>query len=198
MKVFLVLFLVISISINGQNAATQNLLELSGDSVNIRAMVQKQINFALEKRTESKIGSLPALEEKIKVLADKMNQAQAEPRPTFFNFLLSQPLYYKLFATGSFLILFFFVLKRILTNLNRKSISSLKNNIGMMREEKIGGGKQNPKLVRIRKALKEKIEIFMRSEKHLSKTAKQLNVAKGELMLAAKLKILEVEKMQGA
>ena len=68
----------------------------------------------------------------------------------------------------------------------------------MMREEKIGSGKQNPKLIRIRKALKDKIEIFKRSEKQLSKTARQLNVAKGELMLAAKLKILEVEKMQGA
>ena len=48
MKTFLVLFLVLSISVKGQNAATQNLSELSGDSVNIHAMVQKEISIILE------------------------------------------------------------------------------------------------------------------------------------------------------
>ena len=198
MKLFLVFFLVLSISTDGQNALAQNLSKLSADSVNIHAMVQKQISLALKKNTESKIISLPNVEEKLKVLVDNKNPVQAEPRQTFFNFILSQPLHYKLFTIGSFLIIFFIVLRRILTNLNRKSISALKNKIGMMREEKIGGGKQNLKLAGIRKTLKEKIEIFKRSEKHLSNRAKQLNVAKGELILAAKLKILEVEKMQGA
>jgi len=197
MKQFLFFFLVLSISINCQSTKTKNLSDLSADSVDVHAMVQKQIILAMEKHTESKIDLLPDSQEKIKVPPDNVSPSYSESKPAFLNFLFSQPLHYQLFTFGSFLILLYIALKRVLTNLRRKSVNTLTSKIEMMKEEKVGGGKLNPKLARIRKTLKEKIEIFKRSEKQMSKTAKQLNVSKGELILAAKLKMMEVENMQG-
>ena len=198
MKIFLVSLLFFSISILGQTNLRKNQPEATADSIDIRAMVQKQINLALEKRVEPKISPLPTLKEKIEVPAESNNVIKEQSNQAFFSFLLNQPIHYQIFFICSFLVLLFFVVRRILAKVNRNSFNVLKANIKMMQEEKIGSAEQKPKLAKIRKALREKIEIFKQSEKQLSKKAKQLNVAKGELMLAAKMKLLEVEKMQGA
>jgi hypothetical protein len=65
----------------------------------------------------------------------------------------------------------------------------------MMREEKVGGAKVNPKMIKVRKFLKDNLEIFKQNDQQLAKTARQLNVSQGELLLAARLKIFEMKKM---
>ena len=64
-----------------------------------------------------------------------------------------------------------------------------------MREERVGGSKENPKLAKTRRVLKENLELFKQSDGQIGKRARQLNLSKGELLLAARLKLYEVGKM---
>ncbi|MDP2037823.1 MAG: hypothetical protein Q8L04_10605, partial [Ignavibacteria bacterium] len=72
---------------------------------------------------------------------------------------------------------------------------ALKKKIGLMREEKVGGSKENPKLAKTRRVLKENFELLKQTDGQIGKRARQLNLSKGELLLAARLKLYEVGKM---
>ena len=64
----------------------------------------------------------------------------------------------------------------------------------MLREERVVS-QENPKLANSRLQLKDNITVLNATEKEISKAAKDLNIAKGELLLAARLNLLEVGKI---
>jgi len=106
------------------------------------------------------------------------------------------PLEYKLFASASFIVILFILLRRLIINKDRRSLRLLKEKIEKMRQEKVGGSKEDHKLMKARKILKSNLEIFNGSDIQLNKIARRKKLSKGELRLAARLRFLEVKKMQ--
>ncbi|MEW6654669.1 MAG: hypothetical protein AB1394_14545 [Bacteroidota bacterium] len=174
---------------------------IAADSIDLRAVVAKQIAAAIEKQTKAKLTPKP--EEKPIVTEAKTTQnvaagkqlepVQAEAAP-FFSVLTSLPLQYNVFALASVVIICFVFTRRIVLSFARSSKKTLKKKISLLREEKIGGSKENPKLVKARRSLKDNLEMLNKADGHVGKRAKQLNISKGELLLAARLKLFEVGK----
>jgi len=169
------------------------------DSIDLQALVAKQMAAAIERQLEEKLNpgtevkqiaiepnTIKKVDEREK---EKIIQAEASP---FLSSLLAIPWQYKAFALFSVVILFFVFTRRIVLSFTRKSKKALKKKIGMMREEKVGGSKSNPKLAKTRMSLKDNLEMLKQNDRQVSKKAKQLNISKGELLLAARLKLYEV------
>lgn len=72
-------------------------------------------------------------------------------------------------------------------------LKTLKKNINLMREEKFVVT-ANKRISRLRSELRKNPEYLVVKDKSVSKTAKDLNIAKGELMLAAKIHSFELSK----
>lgn len=184
---FLFLFVLISASllIAQTNSVDSSSAVSLQDSVCISDLVQQQIKYAMEKQS---IQTEPI----INVAAQaEIKQPVNKEIPSF---LSSRPLHVKIFLAGSIVILLAFSFRRTLLVLKKKSKLALKNKIAMLREEKVVT-KTNPKLEDARKKLRNSKSIFDASEKHISKVAKELNIAKGELLLASRLKLFEIGKM---
>lgn len=190
MKKFLMIACICASIITAQKIDT--LKSVSKDSVNIRALVQKQIDDARTKKVESSVK--PVMQAKIEVPVMK-NLQPKETANSLVNYLMTQPVQYKIYEVVSLAIICFVLLRRVIGNWGRKSKKNLKIKIGLMREEKVGGTKMNPKLAKIRKVLKNNLEIFKQDDQQMAKTARQLNVSQGELLLAARLKLFEMKKM---
>lgn len=213
MKKLIFLLTVISIVSHAQSVET---ISSTSDSVDIREMVLQQINNARQRQyAEVNNPQLPVvpndtINEPVKeeiqqasLLTDKLivpevkkaSNKSAAINVSFFQPFLQLPLQYQIFIAVSITIVSFVILRRTLYSLNKRSKKALKKKIGMLREEKVGGAKINPKIQKTRKILKDNLEIFKHNDKQLSKNAKQLSISKGELLLAARLKLLEVGKM---
>lgn len=173
----------------------------SKDSIDIHAIVEKQIAAARERALNEILNPKPVVAETkketvvaktVKKEINATKQANANPLITF---ILAQPWQYTVFALVSFFIIGFVLARRVIVSFTRSSKKVLKQKIGMMREEKVGGSKSNPKLAKTRKMLKDNLEIFQQANKQIDKKAKQMNLSKGELLLAARLKLYEVGKM---
>jgi hypothetical protein len=190
-RAIIIIFLFVSLA----NAQKPDTLKSAGtESIDVRAMVQKQIENARNKKAEAVSVASLQLPENIKVPAITEKPVTANSN-FIFSFFVNLPFHYQLFILMSFGIVGFVVVNRIIATINKAANKNLKNRIGMMREEKVGGAKANPKLQKSRKLLKDNLEIFKQSEKHLAKTARELNIAQGELLLAARLKFYEMKKM---
>ncbi len=163
---------------------------IAQDTVCISDLVQQQINKAIEKQSqqivhavsEAKINFVPKV-----VVAPTAN----DPIRNFVNAL---PIHIQIFIAASFLIILSLLVHRAVLVVKRRSSRTLKNKISSLREEKIVT-KENPKLKGERIKLKNRNSIFNVSEGHISKLAKELNIAKGELLLASRLKQYEIGKM---
>ncbi|KAF0142421.1 MAG: hypothetical protein FD122_775 [Stygiobacter sp.] len=170
----------------------------SKDSIDLHALVDKQMTAAIEKQLQEKLNPKPivvvtnVVEKPAKIEKGKSAQANANP---FFDFIMTQPWQYKTFALISVIILGFVFIRRFILSFTRTSTKALKKKIGLMREERVGGSKENPKLAKTRRVLKENLELFKQSDGQIGKRARQLNLSKGELLLAARLKLYEVGKM---
>lgn len=167
------------------NSADSSTAVQAQDSLKLSDLVQQQINIAKEKQSvqTTPVVSVAAKEEVI--------QPVNEERPSF---LASRPLHVKIFLAGSIVILFALSFRRTLLAFKKRSTTTLKNKIAMLREEKVVA-KTDPKLENARKKLRDNKSIFDVSEKHISKVAKELNVAKGELLLASRIKLFEIGKI---
>jgi len=160
------------------------------DTICISDLVQQQINKAIEKQSqqimpnvsEAKINIVPKV-----VITSTVNDPIS-------NFVMSLPIHIQLFMAASFLILLGLLMRRAVLVVKRRSSRTLKNKISSLREEKVVA-KENSKLKDERKKLKNRKSVFDASEKHISKLAKELNIAKGELILASRLKLFEIGKM---
>ncbi len=191
MKKFLIITLVCASMAVAQKVDS---VYASTDSINIKALVQKQIEDARNKKAENFSDAQPVIQAKIEVPVIKSLQPK-ETSNTMISYLMSQPVQYKIYEVVSLIIIGFVLLRRIMKNYSKKSKKNLKIKIGLMREEKVGMTQTNPKLVKIRKVLKDNLEIFKQDDQQLAKTARQLNVSQGELLLAARLKFFEMKKM---
>ena len=177
----------------GQSA--DSLLNAAGDSIDIHAMVQKQIDEA--RRKQSLALSIPVpLAEMQRDIAVETAETKSADANVLLVLFTRIPFIYKAYAAISFLIVLFILVRRYISRFNSKSLSSLKERIGLMREEKIGGSKSDAKLVKSRKILRSNPAVFKVTEEQLSKAARKMNLSKGELILAARLKFFEVKEMQ--
>lgn len=174
----------------------------SNSAIDIKAIVQRQINDAMKKKSqpfvstanEKDVISVPVKEVMHKVENEKTNNAEIN---IFTKLVERIPLQYKVYLFLSTAIIFGLMFRRSFLHFKKASIKKLKNRIALLREEKIGGSIVNPKKRKWRLKLKENLSAIKPSEIEIAKTAKQLNISKGELILAARLKLLEVNKMQG-
>jgi hypothetical protein len=165
----------------------------SRDTVRISDLVQQQIQKALEKKSVARASIVPEkLPEKINVPAETI----VEPAQSnlIVNYLINQPLHIQLFIVASVLIVLFVSFRRAIYSIKKKSLDVLKQKIAMLRQEKVKSI-VNPKLQLIRKQLRGKEMVFMKSDRQISKTARELNISKGELLLSARLKLFETGKM---
>lgn len=196
MKKILALIVLVSSFSFAQKADTTAIA--AKDSVDLQELVSKQMAAAMEKQLHEKLNPKPvaavtkAVEKPVTIKKEKSTQANANP---FYNFILAQPWQYTAFGLISVLIVGFVFIRRFILSFTRTSTKALKKKIGLMREEKVGGSKENPKLAKTRRVLKENLELLKQTDGQIGKRARQLNLSKGELLLAARLKLYEVGKM---
>jgi len=163
----------------------------SKDSVDIRELVRQQIEAAKEKPSVNAA-------EFITVPEDQLGVPKKEESTVGENKILivikNMPLHIKLFFLLSAVILSVLVFRRFLLLFGKRTAQSFKDKIALLREEKIGS-KENPKLKVSREQLKNSRLIYDGTDKEISKAAKELKIAKGEFLLAARLKLFEVGKI---
>jgi hypothetical protein len=164
----------------------------SSDTVKISDLVEKQIASAREKQLQSQFYKSDSVRPTISVI-EKSNFEQI-PVVTGNSSILNQPLHVQLFGICSIAVILFVLIRRVGFIYKRSSRLSQKKNIQMLREEKITSSPL-PKLQYSRRNLRNSELVLKGSEKHISRTAKDLKIAKGELVLAARLKLFEVGKM---
>lgn len=163
---------------------------LSQDSVSISDLVQRQIEKAKERHSQQIVANVS--EDGI-----DFGPARSLPLPwnyRIINFYKTLPLQLQIFFTASFLILFVISIRRAVHMIKKRSSRALKNKITMLREEKVVA-KTDSKLNKTRKKLHSSKLILNASDHHISKIAKGLNIATGELQLASRLKLFETGKM---
>ena len=163
---------------------------LSQDSVSISDLVQRQIEKAKESRSQQIVAN-------VSEAGIDFGPAKSLHRPwnyRIINFYKTLPLQLQIFFTASFLILFVISIRRAVHMIKRRSSRTLKSKITMLREEKVVS-KTDSKLNKTRKKLLSSKLIFNVPDRHISKMAKGLNIATGELQLASRLKLFEIGKM---
>ena len=167
------------------------------DSVNIREMVELPIVAAKKKMLEEK-KSTPQLfvsnkkkvlkgtnDEKSFNIMEKIGELLAKSNEDMARVVL--------LGGSTFLVFGTVLIRRI--KIKKKSIrrKKLVKNINSIREEKVVV-KEDPKLKEVRTKLKSNPEYFS-EENSFDETAKELNISKGELLLAAKIKSYELSKI---
>ncbi len=169
--------------------------QANGDSVDISQMVQSQIDAARKKEMQEKDMALKQAVVKLKEIPDE--------NPDYFfvglrrMIPLSDDALIKLFvlASASAGIFIFVFIKR--SSLRKKSGSSkLKNNIKLLREEKISSVK-NGKLTEVRNRLTSAPSTYETSNRAVARNARDMQIAKGEIYLAAKIKSHEISRASG-
>ncbi len=196
MKITYIIFLIMASCLFAQESkinGTDSSTVANVDSVDVAALVQLQIEAAKRKALEP-IVYKPKVEEKI-VVSKVMPKVQNASVNTTFTFFTKLPWHYQLFGGISVLILLFVLFRRAFLLASKKSLKKLKKNISLLREERVVSLKRDAKVDKARRELKNSSYIFNNSEKQLTKNAKQLNLSKGELLLAARLRLFEVGKL---
>ncbi len=199
MKIYLsfliVLFFTFSIySKSGKKVSQPDSSTVSkSDSVNIKQLVASQIEYArkeqLSEKSRTKDAALPATKSVNTVTGN-----------IFFNNMPgSLNASYKIIMKISFFG-FISLMAALLIYLRRRHLykdasinRSFKDNIKLLREEKLFA-KKNPKLSKLRKELGSSPATFNYSKERISKTAKEMNISKGEILLAAKIKAHEFNR----
>ncbi len=168
---------------------------VSSDSVNIRQLVAAQIEHARKEQVLEKSNR------KRMVSKVPVNSYNAVDKSLLNNMPGSLNAYYKTVLKISFLgfisiiaalIIYFRRRLRVRTAFVNKTF---KDNIKLLREEKLFV-KNNPKLSKLRNELGSSPEAFNYSKERISKTAKDMNISKGEILLAAKIKAHQLNKNQ--
>jgi len=186
MKKLLLVFLMIFIRINAQTNTVDS-ISTSKDSVNIRQLLQEQINKVQE--NQNKTSNKP-----VEINAD-WGTSNKEDLNAGTKDILSPGLKYKFASIILAMIIsgFYLILKKEKIIKKNKS-RFLKENISSVRAEKPIRREKN-ELSIIRTNLKKNAVFLSPHEREISKSAKELKIAKGELYLAAELKSLELTKI---
>lgn len=187
-----IFFVLVSYSLLTAQSATidSSVTEMVQDTVCISDLVQQQIDKAIEKQSQPI--THPVSEAELNFMPKgAVTRNIGNP---ISDFVKTLPLHIQLFFTISFIVLFTLVVRRVVLLVKRRSSRTLKSKISSIREERVVV-KEDVKLKDERKKLKSRKSIFHASENHISKLAKELNLAKGELILASRLKLFEIGKM---
>ncbi len=178
------------------------------DSINISSIVSKQIAEALLKQQEqiqNVVVEQDTVTEKTEEQKDSLNIAIVpasdiiKQNAATDNGLLKTEsenesgIDFRIAVLSSAVLLAAGIVSIRRIKLSRKSLKGLKNNINLMREEKIVKP-ADKKLSQLRSKLKKSTEQLGSLDEAVSLTAKNLNIAKGELMLAAKIKSFELSQ----
>ncbi len=173
-----------------QNAFVEN-NTTSDDSIDIRNLVAEQILAAkLKTKSEQKQINNPDSFSKVKIT----EVPYFKPKKSLIQLFLGLSFGAKLFIIISVFLLSFIAIRRIVLSIQKKENMHLKNKIKLLREEKVPS-KLEDKKTKSRRELIHNLPVKKLSEKNITKKAKELRISKGELMLAARLKYLEYEKL---
>jgi hypothetical protein len=190
-QILLILTVVTNLFLRAQEIDTAKTKAASSDSLKISDMVQLQIQQAMEKETKASKESVPL---PVKTISAAAAENKAGLVEMIYNYLSAQPLYIKLFSVISMMIILFVLGRRLLIGIQNRTLSKLKARIQLLRDEKVRP-KVDPKMQSLRIGLRENETLFNKSDKYLSRKARDLNISKGELLLAARLKLFEVGRM---
>ena len=167
------------------------------DSVNIREMVLEQIAAAKKKMLEEKESATRIqLNNEKRALKKNSNEEALSISDKIMEFLYKANKDFArvaILAGSTFLVFGTVLIRRV--KIKKRSIrrKKLVKNINSIREEKVIV-KDDPKLKEVRAKLKNNPEHF-EEENSFGETAKELNISKGELVLAAKIKSYELSKI---
>jgi|GEM_PF-2609474 len=163
--------------------------QISTDSINIGQIVQAQINSARMKiLNEKKQEPVPII---IMSNANKPDNLEIVYTQLRNKIPFSDDLLIKFFILGSAVIISsFFILFRRLRRSRMSINSELKNNIKLLREEKIFRKKDN-KLSVVRNKLASLSIPYKLSDFEVTQKAREMNISKEEIYLAAKIKYHE-------
>lgn len=167
--------------------------ESKTDSVNIRQLVADQIEQARKKQItmESlpKVAVSPAIStgnyETVKKYLNNM--------PGYLNASFDMVMEISLMGIISILAALLIFLIRGHHKKRIKTRKTLKDNIKLLREEKLFV-KNNPRLSKIRNELGKSPATYNYSKEKISNAAKDWNISKGEILLAAKIKAHELNR----
>lgn len=200
-KVIAIIFLAIfssmmSAQVNVDSAISKSNF-ISVDTINIRDLVKEQIEIARHKALTAE--STPPVETGRKelqanVTPQQTKTVQKENGRPYLKFLSRFPTSYIVFLVLSALIIGALTYRRFSLFFKKKIKDELKKKITMLREERLIS-KENKKQTKMRKALTKNPVIDKINDKSITKTARNMNVSQGELMLAARLKYLEYGNM---
>lgn len=113
--------------------------------------------------------------------------------PGIFNSLSTTMMKISILASASLIAAFIVIIRRKKYSKIFRSRQSLKDNIKLLREERIFV-KHNSKLSDVRNKLKNSPSLYGQSKEGFSQRAKELNISQGEILLAAKIKAHELSK----
>ncbi len=156
------------------------------DTVNISKMVQEQIQTAKEKeiqirKLKSEAALLPIVEQNARALKG------LNPLPFLSSIYFSK---WFILIYASIFVALLIVIRRI-KNKKNDSTRDLKNAINILRNE-VAVKKQNKKLEKLRKKIHANSQLNNFGEQEIIKTAKKLQISKGELLLAVKIKSQQI------
>lgn len=185
-------------SIIGKSSTTISSIEdtLSKDTINISKIVEQQILAAkLKMESESKKNNIST---NSNTLAVNEVSENIKPKKTITQLFFNLSFEVKIILIFSSFLFTFVAIRRIVIKNQRKERAELKKKISLLREEKVplqkawNSTKIDEKKSKSRRELIHELPVKKLSEKNISKKAKELNISKGELLLAARLKYLEL------
>ncbi|AFN75384.1 hypothetical protein MROS_2154 [Melioribacter roseus P3M-2] len=171
-----------SLSLQTENEITAE------DSVNVRELVAQQILMAKIKNEKKEIKepdiiqTAPEYENESPVVIKK--------KKSVYQLFVDLPFNVKLLISFSAFLFALIFIRRAVLKAQQKARKKLKIKIGMMREEKLQPT-TDIRRSKFRKELLSNPVINKLNDKNINKKAKELKVAQGELMLAARLKYYE-------
>lgn len=202
-KLFTIFFCLIVISVNAQinvdSVISKSSITLNSgvkdslpkDTINISSIVQQQILAAKLKMEREALNNNQRDSKEIVTTAANKNII---PKKTITQLFLELSFEAKVLIIFSTFLFAFIGIRRTVLKIQKKEKIELKKKIGMLREEKVPS-KIDDKKSKSRRELIHNLSVKKLSEKNISKKAKELKISKGELLLAARLKYLEYEKM---
>jgi hypothetical protein len=163
------------------------------DSINISQIVAAQIKQAHKKMLSEQSKSSAAETQTVKYNTTETNTHSFITLPAVFNSLSTTITKVSILASASFIAAFIVIVRRKKNNKIFRSKKALKDNIKLLREERIFV-KRNSKMSDVRNKLKNNPSLYGQSKEAFSQRAKELNISQGEILLAAKIKAHELSK----
>ena len=165
----------------------------SADSVNISQLVAAQIQQARDRQLSAQAVTAASQTKLPQVKTIKTVQAVSGNSPIVFQISYDTMMKILILGSASVMAVLVVFIRRKRYNKKFNAKKSFKDNIRSLREEKLFV-KNNPKLSEVRNTLGNSPSIYNYSKEGVSKAARDLNISKGEILLAAKIKAHELSK----